>query len=71
MGFEIFSLKGRFPFLPGPLERSSVGLVGRKMVGATSNIRNLFRGLTVTFVPHFNKIGCKTQYSGTSLQGTR
>ena len=29
-----------------------VGLVGRKIVAATSNIRNLFRGLPMTSVPN-------------------
>ena len=36
-----------------------VGLVGRKMVAATSNIRNLFRGLPMTSVPNLNQIGRK------------
>ena len=34
-----------------------VRLVGRKMVAATSNIRNLFRGLLMTSVQNLNQIG--------------
>ena len=36
-----------------------VGLVGRKMVAATSNIRNLFRGLPKHSVQNLNQIGQK------------
>ena len=34
-------------------------MVGRKMVAATSNIRNLSRGLPMTSVPNLNQIGWK------------
>ena len=36
-----------------------VGLVGRKMVAATSNIRNLFRGLPKHSVQNLSQIGQK------------